>query len=95
MEFVHLSDMRASGTEPVETLSGYRFQSRLGYYQVTRDLATHFYFDYLPKGTYTLEYELRARHAGCFQSGLAQIECMYAPEFNSFSNSIPVNIVTN
>jgi hypothetical protein len=44
MEFVHLKDMRASGFEPVDVLSKYRWQDGLGYYQSTKDVATHFFY---------------------------------------------------
>jgi hypothetical protein len=42
MEYVHMKDMRGSGLEPVDVLSGYRYQDGLSYYQTTRDSATHF-----------------------------------------------------
>ncbi len=57
------------------------------YYQATKDVATHFFIDYLPKGTYVFEYELRVQLRGRYQSGVAEIQCMYAPEFNSHSQS--------
>ncbi|MEL7220057.1 MAG: alpha-2-macroglobulin, partial [Bacteroidota bacterium] len=85
MEFVHLKDLRASGLEPVDQLSGYRYQSALGYYQQTTDLGTHFFFDSLRKGEYVLEYNLRVFHAGDFSGGLASLQCMYAPKFVSHS----------
>ena len=44
MEYVHLRDMRASGSEPVNVLSGYKWQGALGYYESTKDAATHFFF---------------------------------------------------
>jgi hypothetical protein len=44
MEFVHLKALRASGFEPVDVLSGYRWGG-LSYYQSTKDLATHFFID--------------------------------------------------
>ena len=87
MEFVHLKDQRGSGTEPVNVLSRYRYQDGLAYYESTRDMASHFFIDYLPKGTYVFEYSARVQHKGQYQSGLASIECMYAPEFNSHSES--------
>ena len=87
MEFVHLKDDRGSGLEPVNVLSQYRWQDGLGYYEATRDTATHFYIDRLPKGTYVFEYSLRVQHGGEYQSGIAHVECMYAPEFNSHSAS--------
>ena len=90
MEYVHLKDQRASGTEPVNVLSSYKYQDGLGYYESTRDTASHFFIDYLPKGTYVFEYATRVVHKGAYQSGMATIQCMYAPEFNSHSESIPL-----
>ncbi len=88
MEYVHLKDQRGSGTEPVNVLSGYRFQDGLAYYETTRDTATHFFIDYLPKGTYVFEYSTRVQHRGEYQTGIAAIQCLYAPEFNSHSESL-------
>ncbi len=87
MEYVHLKDLRGSGLEPVDVLSDYRYQDGLRYYQSTKDVATHFFIDYLPKGTYVFEYNLRVQHKGQYQSGVAEIQCMYAPEFSSHSQS--------
>ncbi len=87
MEYVHLKDMRGSGLEPVDVLSQYRCQDGLRYYQSTKDAATHFFIDYLSKGTYIFEYDLRVQLKGRYQNGIAEIQCMYAPEFNSHSDS--------
>jgi uncharacterized protein YfaS (alpha-2-macroglobulin family) len=59
----------------------------LYYYQSIKDAATHFFIDYLPKGTYVFEYDLRVQLKGQYQNGVAEIQCMYAPEFNSHSES--------
>ncbi len=88
MEYVHLKDQRGSGTEPVNVLSGYRYQDGLGYYESTRDTASHFFIAYLPKGTYVFEYSTRVQLRGEYQTGMANIECLYAPEFNSHSESL-------
>jgi len=85
MEYVHMKDMRASGFEPINVLSQYKYQAGLGYYESTRDAATNFFFSYLPKGTYVFEYPLRAVHKGDFSNGVTTIQCMYAPEFTSHS----------
>jgi uncharacterized protein YfaS (alpha-2-macroglobulin family) len=87
MEFVHLKDQRGSGTEPVNVLSSYQWQDGLAYYESTRDTAAHFFIDYLPKGTYVFEHGMRVQHRGTYQSGMASIQCMYTPEFNSHSES--------
>ena len=90
MEYVHLKDYRGSGTEPVNVLSRYKYQDGLAYYESTRDTASHFFIDYLPKGTYVFEYSTRVQLRGAYQTGLANIECMYAPEFNSHSESLDI-----
>jgi hypothetical protein len=92
MEYVHLRDYRGSGTEPVNVLSRYKFQDGLYYYESTRDTATHFFIDYLPKGTYVFEYAVRVQLAGTYQTGFAAIQCMYAPEFNSHSQSLVLEV---
>ena len=92
LEFVHMKDQRGSGMEPVNVISRYKWQDGLGYYEATKDAASHFYIDYLPKGTYVFEYELRVQLAGQYQTGMAEIMCMYAPEFNSHSESFMLDV---
>ena len=92
MEYVHLKDMRASGFEPINVMSGYRWKSGLGYYESTKDASTNFFFDYLRKGTYVFEYPLRAVYEGDFSNGISNIQCMYAPEFTSHSQGLRVKI---
>jgi hypothetical protein len=92
MEYVHMKDQRGSGTEPVNVLSRYRYQDGLAYYESTKDTASHFFIDYLPKGTYVFEYSVRVQHRGDYQSGMASIQCMYAPEFNSHSESFRLTV---
>jgi hypothetical protein len=92
MEYVHLKDQRGSGTEPVNVLSHYKYQDGLAYYESTRDTASHFFIDYLPKGTYVFDYSTRVQLRGQYQTGMAQIQCLYAPEFNSHSQSLPLTV---
>lgn len=83
LEFVHLKDMRPATFEPMDVLSGYRRAEGLGYYQSTKDLATHFFIDYLPQGTYILEYQVKLSHSGHFSGGISTLQSMYAPEFSA------------
>lgn len=92
MEYVHMKDMRASGFEPTNVFSQYKWQDGLGYYESTRDAATNFFFSYLPKGTYVFEYPMVVTHAGDFSNGITSIQCMYAPEFTSHSQGIRVKV---
>ena len=94
LEFVHMKDMRAAAFEPLtsEQMSGYRYQGGLGYYQSTTDVATNFFFDYLPKGTWVFEYPLVVNAAGEFSNGITTVQCMYAPEFGAHSEGLHVTI---
>ncbi|SFQ12903.1 alpha-2-macroglobulin family protein [Flavobacterium akiainvivens] len=89
-EYVHLKDMRAAAFEPVDVLSGHHYKDGLGYYQSTRDAATHFFFDRVNRGTYVLEYDLRVNNAGEFSNGITTIQSMYAPEFSGHTQGIRV-----
>lgn len=92
MEYVHMKDMRASGLEPLNVFSHYQWRGGLGYYESTKDAATHFFFDYLPRGTHVFEYPLRVIHKGDFSNGITTIQCMYAPEFTSHSEGIRLRV---
>jgi len=92
MEFVHMKDMRAAGFEPINVISRYKWQDGLGYYESTKDASTNFFFDYLPKGIFVFEYDVRVNNAGDFSNGITTIQSMYAPEFSSHSEGIRVNI---
>ncbi len=92
MEFVHMKDMRAAGLEPVNVLSQYKYQDGLGYYESTKDASTNFFFDYLPKGIYVFEYDLRVNNIGDMSNGITTIQSMYAPEFSSHSEGIRIMV---
>lgn len=92
MEYVHMKDMRAACMEPVNVLSGYKYQGGLGYYESTKDASTSFFFSWLNKGTYVFEYPVFVTHTGNFSNGITSIQCMYAPEFTSNSEGIRVEV---
>lgn len=92
MEYVHLKDMRASCFEPVNVLSGYKWQGGLGYYEATKDASTNFFINYLPRGTWVFEYELSTSQVGNFSNGITTLQCLYAPEFSSNSEGIRVTV---
>jgi hypothetical protein len=92
MEYVHMKDMRASALEPVNVLSGYKWQGGLGYYETTKDASTSFFFSDLRKGTYGFEYPLFITHTGNFSNGITTIQSMYAPEFSSHSEGVRITV---
>jgi hypothetical protein len=92
LEYVHLKDLRSSAFEPLNTLSGYQYRGGLGYYQSTLDVSSNFFFDYLKKGTYVFEYPVFVTQEGDFSSGMANIQCLYAPEFASHSEGSRITV---
>ena len=92
MEFVHLSDQRAAALEPVEQISRYIWQGGLGYYQNPGDTKMNFFIDYLPRGVFVLEYSLRVMQSGVFSNGIAELQSYYAPEFNSHSGGMKIEV---
>ncbi|MBC8755756.1 alpha-2-macroglobulin [Kordia sp. YSTF-M3] len=92
MEFVHMKDMRAAGLESINVLSSYKWQDGLGYYESTKDASTNFFFDYLPKGIFVFEYDLRVNNKGNFSNGITTIQSMYAPEFSSHSKGVRITV---
>lgn len=106
LEFVHMKDMRAAAFEPKISssesfgqqesgLSGYHYQDGLSYYQTSTDVATNFFFEFLPKGTYVFEYPLKVNASGSYSNGITTVQCMYAPEFSAHSEGVRVHIETN
>ena len=92
MDYLHLKDMRAAGLEPVNVISQYKYQGSLGYYESTKDIATHFFIDHISAGTFVLEYPLRVTQKGLYSNGISTLQCMYAPEFTAHSSGETVSI---
>ena len=92
LEFVHLKDMCAAAFEPLEQLSGVKWQGGVVCFQASKDASTHFYFDVLPRGTYVLEYGAFVTRTGDYSNGITTVQCMYAPEFSSHTAGTKVNI---
>lgn len=92
IEYVHLKDMRAAAFEPEDVLSRYRWADGLHFYQSPSDASMNFFFDKIEKGTYVIEYALRASQVGTFNNGVATIQCLYAPDFTAHSSCQEVTI---
>jgi hypothetical protein len=90
-EYIHIKDNFGAGFEPGINLSGYKW-NKIGYYKEISDASVNFFIEYLPKGNYTFEYTLRVNNAGEFSSGIAKIQCMYAPEYNAHTKSRRIKV---
>jgi hypothetical protein len=92
MDFVELEVAHAACMEPEESLSGYRWNGSVGYYQEVKDSATKYYFDSIGKGVYTFETTYRVSREGDYQGGISSVRCSYAPEYSAHSASRRVEI---
>lgn len=92
MDFVQLKDQRGACFEPIGSVSGYRWNNGIGYYVDIKDASTNFFFDHLGKGVYVLEYSYRVSRTGTYETGLATMQCAYAPEYASHSASMTVEV---
>ena len=85
MDFVTITDERASCFEPVDQLSGYRSEDRTWFYQETKDTQTNVFINSLNKGTHIIGYDVWVTNPGEFTSGIATIQCQYAPQLTAHS----------
>lgn len=85
LDFVALTDNRGACFEPVDQLSVYEWQDGTGSYRETRDSATNIFFSHISKGTYVITYDVYANNAGTYTSGIASLQCQYAPALTSHS----------
>lgn len=90
MQFVYLKDMRASCFEPINVISGLKWKNNAYYYEAIQDASTNFFFDYLVKGTYIIEYPVVVNRVGEYSNGISTIQCLYAPEFVSHTKGFNV-----
>lgn len=92
LEFVHIKDMRPSSFEPIQVLSGYFYKDGLGFYGEIKDASYNIFIDRMNRGKYVIEYPLRVSQKGKFSTGIASMQCMYAPEFNAHDKGIIIYV---
>ena len=86
LDFVALTDDRAACFEPVDQLPVYDWKEGIRSYRETRDSATNIFISYLPKGSYVITYDVFVNNVGIYNSGIATVQCQYAPQIVSHSN---------
>ncbi len=95
MDFVTMTDERAACFEPVDQLSGYRNEDRAWFYQETKDSQTNLFFNSLNKGTHIIGYDVWVTNPGEFTSGIATIQCQYAPQLSAHSAGKAIIVNSN
>ena len=89
---VELAELPEDDRKAIEDTIKQASSKLSSYYESTKDLATHFFIDYLPKGTFVFEYPLVVSLRGDMSNGITTIQFMYAPEFTSHSLGIRVKV---
>ena len=94
LEYLQLTDMRASTVEPVSTHAdfSYNWHDDIGYYAAPGNTRNVFYIYRLSKGTYVIEYDVRVQKPGHFTVGNAVMQCMYAPSFRATTESATITV---
>lgn len=94
-EYVLVEDFKPAGLEPVETHSGHAWDAGLRYYREMRERYTGLCIEELPRGQYSIRYQLRAETPGTFTAAPATIAGMYAPDLRGNSANKRIAIVDN
>ena len=84
-DFVSLTADRAANMEPVRPLSGYAYDTDLPAYRAVHDASTDYFIEQLRKGKHQFAEEFFIDRVGQFSSGVARIQCVYAPEFQGMT----------
>ncbi len=90
-EYMHLKDLKASGFEAEELLSGWR-RDPISFYEEPRHSLTNFFFGWIPHGEYILRYRLRPTKPGVYRIGAATLQSMYAPEMTAHSAGFVITV---
>ncbi len=92
-EYLLIEDRKPAGVESVETQSGYFYSAGLGIYRELRDKHIGLCIRHLPKGNYSIRYQLRSEAPGTYTTLPATIEGMYAPELSGNSADFDMSVV--
>ncbi len=85
IDYVAVTDDRGACFEPVDQTSVYDWQEGNFFYRETRDSATNLFIPRVDKGTYVITYDVYANNAGTYASGIASLQCQYAPAITAHS----------
>lgn len=90
MSHAWLRDERPANTEPLHQLPAWDWQT--GAYAIPGDVGTDFFIGTLPRGVTTIQYKLKATHAGACVPGLATLTLPHAPDFAARTATEPLTV---
>lgn len=83
--FVQMRAMRPACFYPVDERSGYAWY---GHYREVKPSETRYYWELLPEEHTTVSETFYVQQEGVFNSGLIEIECLYAPEYRGHTGTV-------
>jgi uncharacterized protein YfaS (alpha-2-macroglobulin family) len=92
-EYLLIEDSKPASLEAVDTQSGYYYNAGLSIYREFRDKHVGLCIRWLPKGNYSIRYQLRSEAPGRFTALPAVIQGMYAPELRGNSSDFDLSVV--
>ncbi len=92
-EYLLIEDPKAASLEAIDTQSGYFYNAGLSIYREFRDRHVGLCIRWLPKGSYSIRYQLRSEAPGTFTALPAVIQGMYAPELRGNSADFDLQVV--
>ncbi len=92
-EYLLIEDPKGASLEAVDTQSGYFYTAGLSVYRELRDRHIGLCIRWLPKGSYSIRYQLRSEAPGTFTALPAVIQGMYAPELRGNSADFDLKVV--
>ena len=92
-EYLLIEDNKPACLEAVDTQSGYFYSAGLSIYRELRDKKVGLCIRWLPRGKYSIRYQLRSEAPGTFTALPAKIEGMYAPELVGNSADFDVQVI--
>lgn len=91
-EYLLIEDNKPACLETVDTQSGYFSSAGISIYRELRDKKVGLCIRWLPRGKYSVRYQLRSEAPGKFTALPARIEGMYAPELVGNSADFDVQV---
>lgn len=92
MDFVAVKSQIPACFESVSQRSGYQWMGGRGGYLALHDASSDVFFDRFTKGTATVDLEYYVTRSGEYLSGIATVQCMYAPEFGGHTKSERIRV---
>ena len=87
--FVQMRAMRPACFYPADERSGY---TRYGCYREVKPAETCFYWELLPEEKSTVSETFYVQQEGTFDSGLTEIECLYAREYRGHTGTVRIGV---